>query len=202
VPRDGAGAVDDTPAASGPQQRFVAGYERRKEQPMNDTGTGGLDPGFEPQLHSTRMRRTSEAVFQQIIEEGLLSTQRFAVYQLLYNRGPLTGREVNAALGIVSGHKRLSELQRRGVVEEAEERECTVTRRTVIAWDVTDALPTDPPKRADRKPARPVADDLRVTLGLMRTYWKDQANAGTAPPEAFNRTMRWLASLVPPKGGA
>lgn len=99
------------------------------------------------------MRRTSAAVYRQIEAEGLLSRMRWEVYRVLYAIGPATAGEVARRLmaaGVGSGggragpgnvSARMVELIQLGVVEEIDERVCTVTGRNVLVYDVTDNLP-------------------------------------------------------------
>ena len=148
---------------------------------------------FEPQEHSNRMRQTSLEAFQAIKSEGLLSGMRLRVYELLYHRGPLTGREVNSFLEGVSYHKRLSELERVGVAGLVGRRKCSITGRLAVEWDVTDAMPTGQPKTV----AKPTDDDITHALNLIRGWYRRETDeTGTAPPESFARVMRWLASQV------
>jgi hypothetical protein len=86
-------------------------------------------------------RFTSVQVYQQIEAEGLLSKMRWQVYSWLFKNGPATGSEVNEGLDMPHGHKRLSELQQQGVVIEVGTKECSVSGREAISWDVTDSLP-------------------------------------------------------------
>jgi len=118
-----------------------------------------------PQLISPRVKRTSKAVFSAIIEEGLLTRQRKKVYELLFTQGPLTGREVNAKLNTVSGHKRLSELQRLDVADTYGSKRCSVTDRIVEAWDVTGRMPVMPELAVAPSPKHKL---LRITAKANR----------------------------------
>lgn len=112
-------------------------------------------------------RRTSAEAFDAIKSRGLLSSARQAVYQSLYHWGPATGSEINKWF-VGSGnatpgyHKRLSELRDLGVVYEVEERECTVTGRQAIAWDVTEHLPKTNGKRYQRPTPAEITKALDV----------------------------------------
>ena len=73
----------------------------------------------------------------------------------MYDIGPATAGEVHAALKKAYGtnaptnsaHARLGELRARGVARELGTRICSVTGQTVILWDVTRNLPSEPPKK-------------------------------------------------------
>ena len=59
-------------------------------------------------------------------------------------RGPCTAQEVFRALGCDTNQSgRFTELRELGVFEEVGVRECQVTGRDVIEWDVTSSLPLD-----------------------------------------------------------
>lgn len=88
-------------------------------------------------------RTTSIAVWRQINAEGLLPQARLSVYNWLYRNGPATGREIEEGMRNPYAHVRLHELSRQGVVRERGVRQCRITGREVIAWDVTDALPAE-----------------------------------------------------------
>ena len=117
-------------------------------------------------------RKTSVAVYNQIQSEGLLSKMRWRVYAKLYSMGPATAAELAQTFGQSRGgrgesgnvHARLNELLERGVAEVLRERECTVTKRVVNEYDVTDQLPT----KVDKLP-KP------VLTSRMRKQFRDAA---------------------------
>jgi hypothetical protein len=96
------------------------------------------------------MRETSIEAYNQIKAAELLSQKRWEVYDILFHRGPLTAGEV-FLVGKELGYShmknnistRLTELRNLGVVKECGERECTLTKKNVILWDVTADLPRD-----------------------------------------------------------
>jgi len=155
---------------------------------------------FEPQEHSLVMRDTSEEAFRAIKSDGLLSKMRQQVYEYLYHCGPATGAEIDRELKMVGGgrghyHKRLSELERLGVAKRVGTRECKVTGRRAEMWDVTSSLPMKPPPKV----RRPNVEHLRAALDDARRCWREHEREGTALSEGFVLTMRWLASMVPPR---
>ena len=81
------------------------------------------------------MRPTSVEAYHAIVATGVLGKLQLAVYTLLFERGPLTGREVNVS--VRDGHKRLSELESLGVVASGVQRECSVSGRQAIEWATT-----------------------------------------------------------------
>jgi hypothetical protein len=111
-----------------------------------------------PQLISKRVKKTSKDTFDAVIASGLLSKMRLAVYKCLYDRGPLTGSEIDEILCRNGGrghyHKRLSELERFEVAEVVGHKKCSITGRVVEAWDLTDKMPArieEPPSLSLRK---------------------------------------------------
>ena len=91
-------------------------------------------------------RQTSIDCYNQIKQEGLLSTMRFKVYEAILKNAPCTSAEVLSTMlsknsAITSSRARFTELRELGVIYEVQNRKCTITGRTSIEWDVTDRLP-------------------------------------------------------------
>jgi DNA-binding MarR family transcriptional regulator len=115
------------------------------------------------------VRRTSAESFEAIRASGRLSRMRWRVYSFLYEHGPLTGHELDDRMAVpgetmTSYHKRLSELERAGLVETIGERRCTVTGMTSLVWSTTDAREVQPFTRPNGKRAPEVAAlEARIT---------------------------------------
>lgn len=96
------------------------------------------------------IRQTSIETYHAIEEEGLLGRLQFKVYDAIYKRGPLTQNELHKWCFPDTQPRnvqpRVSELVERGVVAQVGERECSITGRVCIIWDVTDKLPIRPEK--------------------------------------------------------
>ena len=151
---------------------------------------------FHPQLHSSNIRRTSKQSYQRIVEGGLLSTQRMKVYVCLWEAGePMTGTEINTTLRGKSYHKRLSELQRLGVIEEVGTRYCRVTGHECVVWDVTGNLPED---AVTSRPTRPTPNTIKRALQQVKAM--EHAWIIVSPDEdlceEFSQTMKWLGFLA------
>lgn len=87
-------------------------------------------------------RLTSREVWQQIQDEGLLTKmQRQALQLFCWNDQPLTGSELDQKSGSRYMHQRISELTDAGVLRQAGLKVCSVTGRTVMAWEPSDAMP-------------------------------------------------------------
>ena len=67
---------------------------------------------------------------------GELPEARRCVFRQLMKHGGHTGRELNEVMGSQSAHKRLSELERQGLVEDAGTRECRVTGHIAHVWAI------------------------------------------------------------------
>jgi transposase-like protein len=99
-------------------------------------------------------RRTSRAVYKQIIEEGLLRKSKLEAYKHLYHYGPCTSGEIAKALGRNRNNvaRTMSLLRDGESVGEADDMvPCPVTGRPVILWDVTGSLPKKTEKRISKK---------------------------------------------------
>jgi len=120
------------------------------------------------------MRQTSINCYHQIKAEGLLSKRRFEVYEAIYRNAPCTTNE--ALRNIFSGShgvgSRTTELRDLGVIYERCVRECKVTGRNVIEWDLTDKLPVKSEKKLSGKERRKFD-----ALTALRNYWRDNKNA-------------------------
>lgn len=93
-------------------------------------------------------RETSIEAYNKMKNEGLLSSRRWQVYDVLFKYGPMTTNELfkklmgSSSTNQPSLHSRLNELRKMGCVKELGTKVCTVTQMTVILWDVTSNLPT------------------------------------------------------------
>lgn len=112
------------------------------------------------------MRTTSLVAYNVIKESRLLNKEQWRVYHHLFHEGPLTGSELDTALTTADAHKRVSELERAGVVREAGHK---VNERTGMAnavWDVTVNLPVK--RRAARMPPKPSRENTSIAVGQLR----------------------------------
>lgn len=149
-------------------------------------------------------RSTNIEVYRQIEEEGLLSKMRWETYKALFEVGPATAGEVSdyltrigtprgggrAGPGNVSA--RLVELQDLKCVRELGTRECRITRREVILWDVTDQLPQGKVRKSDG-PVRPPDDVMRAALKELRAVrdFLKQYDKGLGPN--LTKLGKWMA---------
>lgn len=99
------------------------------------------------------VRQTSISAYNDLKNSGGLGELQWQTYDTLFKFGPFTANEVFVkikaellAAGVAESvvialrdtyHQRLSELKGLGLVYEVQVRECTVTHRDVIEWDVT-----------------------------------------------------------------
>ena len=90
-------------------------------------------------------RQTSIDCYNEIKANGLLSKRRLQAYQCMLNLSPCTAgeleKEFNEKYGLRGVWKLLSQLRDMGVVKEVGERDCRITKRNVIEWDLTEIVP-------------------------------------------------------------
>ena len=132
-------------------------------------------------------RQTSIDCYNQIKQEGLLSTMRFKVYEAILKNAPCTSAEVLSTLlsknsAITSSRARFTELRELGVIYEVQNRKCTITGRTSIEWDLTDRLPVNI-KKINKSKKHRVNDALKSLRKLYKNKnistvedWKMVAN--------------------------
>ena len=109
-------------------------------------------------------RATSLIAWESLKRSNELSKKQWAVYDMLFRHGPLSAREVNSMIApghtSVGYHKRLSELQRMGLVREAGVRRCQYSGRQVIKWDVTSSERVQELPKRRRRSRRPLVDRI------------------------------------------
>jgi hypothetical protein len=114
-------------------------------------------------------RKTSIECYNQIKSEKLLTKRRFQVYEAIFKNAPCTTNE--ALKDVFSGShgigSRTTELREQGVIYEKGVRECTVTGRNVIEWDLTDNLPINVKLNANTKKKR-----VETALNALRELYK------------------------------
>ena len=93
-------------------------------------------------------RQTSIDCYNEIKEQGLLSNMRFKVYEAILKKAPCTSGEAFATMTtkenqISQSRARFTELRNLGVIYEKGEKQCSITGRNVIEWDLTDRLPVN-----------------------------------------------------------
>lgn len=144
---------------------------------------------------------TSRRAFHEITDDGTLGDQQERVRaHLAASPAAITANELNQQLGGKGFHKRLSELERVGVVRRAGERACTITGRVCAVWVATGETPralpaTEPADRAagPRPPTPAEADEMARRLAD-----RLEADDGPGGPDAVLwRLHAWLAAGVP-----
>lgn len=134
-------------------------------------------------------RRTSVEVYHRIEKEGLLSKQRFAIYKVLYEQGPMTISECFEVLARNNPNfnwntrTRFGELRDQQAIYEVRERKCKVTGEVVIEWDVTDSFPVKLEK--GRSPLS------KRSLKKLQDIWH---RVGDEDREAIDRVMELVSS--------
>lgn len=140
------------------------------------------------------MRQTSAEAFEQVKASGYISKVQKEVYDCLYQNGPLTAQEVWKLLRGDAGDNRIngitprfSELERLGVVNPVGERNCTVTNRNCVVWDVTDKNPTKPIAR------KPIKTEI---LKLVYHLLTDIQNGNSPSPQRLESILNEVKTLI------
>jgi len=123
-----------------------------------------------------KTRQTSIDCYNEIRANGLLSKRRFEVYEALLSSAPCTSseaiRNAKTTFGVFGVSSRFTELRDLGVIYEVRTRECTVTGRNVIEWDLTDRLPIKI-KKCNRTKKHKIDD----ALNSLRELYKNKDNS-------------------------
>ena len=126
---------------------------------ISDGSQVGILPG-QPIL-TNMPRQTSIQAYREIQASGFLGELTWAVYDCVYEHGPMTQSECWKQLGWDKKDSigpRFSELVRYGVFQELPKRKCRITGRQCIDYDVTAYIPIEK-IRAEQQPLIWVALD-------------------------------------------
>ncbi len=117
------------------------------------------------------VRQTSIDCYNQIKAEGLLSKRRFQAYFAIYLIAPCTASELQHSMVYEDGGrdcmKRVSELRELGVIKEVGTRECKITKRNVIEWDLTNNLPLDKLPKLEPQPPKQLKASIDYIINIM-----------------------------------
>ena len=92
----------------------------------------------------------------------LLSKMREKVLLCVLNNGPCTGRQINKILNSQSAHKRLSELERLGLIEPGGCGKCPITGQESTLWVAVPSERVDP--KAKLPPPKHSRSQLQAEL--------------------------------------
>jgi hypothetical protein len=120
------------------------------------------------------IRQTSIDCYNKIKEQGLLSNMRFKVYEAILKKAPCTSGEAFAIMTtkenqISQSRARFTELRELGVIYEKGEKQCSITGRNVIEWDLTDRLPVN-----IKNPNKTKKQRLDDALNSLRELYKNK----------------------------
>ena len=122
------------------------------------------------------IRQTSIDCYNKIKANGLLSKRRLQTLEVLIKIAPCTATELQNSMDYNDGGrdcmKRLSELRDLGVIYEKTERNCSITGRNVIEWDLTDKIPINRKVITNTK-----KDRINNTLKAFRELYKNKNNS-------------------------
>ena len=151
-------------------------------------------------------RKTSHESWQAIQDSGLVMRMRLKVYNWIYLNGPATRSELDQALRgpnevNPSYHKRLSELERMGIIQTWGEGDCGITGRKCIVWVTTDLASPRPLPPARQSKAETIAK-YDLLIGEVIDWLKSQnGGIGKATVEAAARKLSERRDQIIPKEG-
>lgn len=135
-------------------------------------------------------RDTSIAVYRQIKSEGLIDKLQLQVLEQLAKNGPLTQMETSRLIGALdhSISPRFRPLENMDCIERVCKRPCTITGRTVGAYDLTGRLPKRISKQNKLLEAYQKMQQARDKyLKAKETYYRLQENMG---PRSWKQVTR------------
>lgn len=137
-------------------------------------------------------RQTSINCYNQIKAEGLLSKLRMRTLNAMLYSAPCTAQELQDYIDknkiqVKHAWKSLSQLRDLGVVYEKTERNCKITGRVVIEWDMTDKLPINKKLITHTK-----KDRVHTTLIALRDLYK---NKNTSVVEDWQKVANLIKSI-------
>ena len=120
------------------------------------------------------IQQTSVDVYNNIKNNGLLSSLRFKVYDVIYANGPITQGEVwSKFFQERQRHDigpRFAELVKLGVIQQVGTRPCEYTGVESLTWSVTGELPKKLEKTKTMKQRLKDAEAFILTKGLATEY--------------------------------
>lgn len=151
-------------------------------------------------------RKTSHESWQAVQDSGLVTRMRLKVYNWIYENGPATRSELDAALrgpGEVnpSYHKRLSELERMGIVETAPERACGVTGRNCVTRQTTDLASPRPLPPARQTKTETIAKYDALVFEIISWLQSQEGGIRKETVEAATRKLSERRDQIIPKEG-
>lgn len=124
------------------------------------------------------MRSTSLQAYADLVTSGALNQKQRAVWAVLHLDGPKTGRELDRTLNTQDAHKRLSELERAGVVEEMHKTTCSVTGKKAVLWRITEKDPNSVQSHELRPlttPQKPSDTDIIAAVAKIKSELPNDA---------------------------
>lgn len=138
-----------------------------------------------------KIRQTSIDCYNEIKNSNLLAKRRFETFDAIFKSAPCTRQEAlehtNPFNALSLSAARFTELRRLGVIYEVRVRECKVTGRNVIEWDLTDRLPVTV-KNTNKTKKQKVND----ALNLLRLLYK---NKDTSNDEDWKKVADLIKSI-------
>ena len=144
------------------------------------------------------MALTRRQAFNKICAENLLPRSQMLVYVRLFKHGPKTGTQLDMALQQLQGtygcyHKRVGDLEKRGLVERLPN-----PRGRGTLWQIIDGAMPGPMPAQPKEDSRPTRDELKIAAAVIRDLKREaMRNKGVdlgSRGAAFEKTVRWIAN--------
>lgn len=116
------------------------------------------------------MRQTSIRAYHTIKEDGTLTKLQQLVADYVKAAGPVTGRTISKAIS--GGHKRLSDLEKLGIIATIGTRKDEITGKNVLLWVTTGQQPLLAIPKIKRKSRKELENGVNTSQLYDTAYLK------------------------------
>jgi len=150
------------------------------------------------------MALTKKQAHDKICTDGLLMGGQMRAYNGLWSHGPITATGLSRAMqtehdkieGHPCYHKRLADLEKRGLVSRSENSD-PAQRRHGKVWSIIPGQLPGPMPPATKGPPKPTSDELRLYNAIVDDLAR-KGRKGGSHGGAFEKTRAWLKSGARP----
>jgi hypothetical protein len=135
-------------------------------------GAGVTSPFLGPSNLKEYMKETSKQSYKECKESGYMTAKQTEVYNILKACGPLTANEINKTTKSTSNHKRLSELEDKGLVMDCGYRKDEATGKMVMLWSIAPDgyVPHQEAEKPTKATLEALKDRYEYTRRLSKAY--------------------------------
>jgi hypothetical protein len=127
-------------------------------------------------LKGESMQQTSAQAYKDLQSSGALGKLQLLVVECLKSNGPLTQAECSRIIGNNGENQgitpRFAELKLKGVIAEVGKKQCSVSGRTVLAWDLKENISSNFKRPLTLKERLEIAEEFIESKGLTEEYKK------------------------------